>query len=958
MTLPPYRKFDRNPNIQREKRRGFFSRIFKKYDSIGRSRPRNWKKFFQYMLVAWLALFFAGSIAGIGLFAWFSRDLPDPDQINKRNVAETTQIFDRTGKTILYEIHGDEKRTVVELDNISKYVKDATVAVEDKRFYTDRILDLRAILRAVWTDIRSGEKVQGGSTITRQFIKKSVLTSEKTFTRKIKELVLAYQMERHYTKDQILKLYLNQIPYGSLAYGIESAAQTFFNKSAKDLTISESAVLAALPKAPSYYSPFGSHQEELAARTRLIIDLMAEQGYISAEESEEAKKDDPLSRIVRKKEGIIAPHFVFYARELLEEEFGDQMVEKGGLKVITTLDIDKQKIAEKTITNAIKEINKWKATTAAMTAIDAKTGDILAMVGSADYFDEKINGNYNAMLGKLQPGSSIKPIVYAAAFEKGYTPDTVLYDVATAFKSYPKDYTPSNYDGKEHGPILMKEALAGSLNIPAVKTLYLTGVDRFIDFAERLGYTTLSERSRFGLSLVLGGGEVRPVEHIAAFTAFAQDGIYHAPRAILRVEDRDGKILLDSDQDNSRKVFEPEVAQQVNSIMSDNSLRAYIFGEQNYLTLGDRPVGAKTGTTNDFRDAWTIGYTPSLVAGFWVGNAKGQFMKPGADGSKVAAPLWNKFMKEALAGSTADQFSPYAPITTGKPVLDGDRSAQMKVKIDKSTGKLATEYTPPELIEERGFGTPHDILFFVDKDDPRGNIPEHPEKDAQFESWEKGVAAWAEKNHIIATAPPTESDDVHVPENFPSISFVTPENNMTVSERSPNIVINAYARRGISKVEYYVDNEIIATITRYPWGGAIPIPNRFAKGFHALSASAYDDVGNRSDAEVLINLTAEPSPLQILWTKPVNGQSLYNSQFPYDINFSIQDIQGIQKLSLALKDESGQLIQTIGTVDAPKLSNFSMLWRAYPGSGQYFIEASALYNSGSEGHETLTVNVQ
>ncbi|MEK9152957.1 MAG: transglycosylase domain-containing protein, partial [Patescibacteria group bacterium] len=439
--MPP--KYSGYDYIYRSRRPGAMRRSYSSGGFGGKKRP-SFKKTFSYAAIIFVALFSAGSIAGIALFAYYASQLPDPEKIIARNVAETTTIYDRTGKIVLYQVHGGQKRTVVDFNDIAPTMRQATVAVEDKRFYTDRAIDLRGILRSVVTNILKGRMAQGGSTITQQFIKNSVLTPEKTYTRKIKELVLSYELERRFTKDQILKFYLNEIPYGSLSYGVESAAQTFFGKSAKDLTLSESALLAALPKAPTFYSPYGNHRAELADRTRLVIDLMAEQGMITASQADEAKKDNVVDRILPRREAIAAPHFVFYVKDALADIFGEQVVERGGLKVITTLDMDKQRIAEKALEDSKASLKKWKASTAALAAFDPKTGEMLAMVGSADYFDDSINGKYNALLGKLQPGSSIKPFVYASAFEKGYTPDTVLYDVATTFKAEPKDYTPVN----------------------------------------------------------------------------------------------------------------------------------------------------------------------------------------------------------------------------------------------------------------------------------------------------------------------------------------------------------------------------------------------------------------------------------------------------------------------------------------------------------------------------------
>lgn len=923
-------------------------RAFKHYHiSYGRGpsgrRPFSFKRLFFWLIVAAFAGFLALSIGFIGLAAWYAKDLPDPENIKFRTLAQTTKIYDRTGENLLYEIHGDQKRTVVNLDQVSSHVIDATIAAEDKDFYRHSGFDIKGYVRAFYKNILRGGRAQGGSTITQQFVKNSVLTNEKTYTRKIKELVLSIEIERRFTKDQILKLYLNEIPYGSVIYGIESAAQSFLGKPAKDLTIAESALLASIPKAPTYYSPFGSHLDDLVARSHYVIDSMKDLGMITAEEAEEAKADDVLDRIQPKIEAIRAPHFVFYVRELLADEFGEEAVSRGGFKVTTTLDWDKQQLAEQAISDNLENIKKWGGSTAALLAIDPRNGDILSMVGSADYFDDSIDGKYNALLGKIQPGSSIKPMVYAAAFEKGFTPDTVVYDVITQFQKPPNEYKPMNYDGQERGPVTLKEALAGSLNIPAVKTLYLVGVKNFLDFAsEKLGYTTFGDRSRFGLSIVLGGADVKPFEHISAFTVFPREGLYRPAKALLKVEDGDGRMLLDNSRPTPEKrALSQETARQINSILSDNSARAYVFGEHNLLTLPDRPVAAKTGTTNGFTDVWTVGYTPSLVSGVWVGNSKKKEMKNQADGSKVAAPIWNAFMKSALSGTPVENFTPPQPVTTGKPVLDGFKNAQIMVKIDKISGKIATENTPPELIEERGFGVPHDILFFCDKDDPRGPVPENPAADPQFGLWEEAVTAWAVRQNLTFQPPPAEKDDIHVPENIPVVSFIRPAANETIDTRSLSVQVSAQARRGVSKVDYLLDDEPVGSFNYTPFGGLLTVPNRFPKGFHTLTAKAYDDAGNVSSASVMINLTAEAGPLTVIWLTPWNFQYLAGSQFPFSVSFRIDDFKSVKQLRLKALNPFEQTEHLIGTINNPVLPNFSMNWYAPSGHGRYDLRVEA-----------------
>jgi len=917
----------------------------------GRSRLR---KLLAYLPVLIAAIFLAGTVAFIGLFVWVANEIPDPNNLLTRHEAETTKIYDRKGETILFELYGDEKRTLVELDQISPYAVDATLVAEDRNFYEHKGFSIKGYIRAFLKNFQSGGRGQGGSTITQQFVKNAVLSPEKTYTRKLKELVMSIAIERRFSKDEILKMYLNEIPYGSVIYGIESAAQTFLGKSASDLTISEGALLAALPQATTYFSPYGSHTDALVTRQRWIIGSMAELGYINQEQADEALADDVLSRIKTPNESITAPHFVFYVREILAQEFGEQLVDRGGLKVITTLDVDRQRAAEEIIDEQYENLGEWEATNAALLSFDAKTGDILTMVGSADYDNDEISGKYNSLLGLRQPGSSIKPFIYATAFGKGYTPNTVLYDVDTSFNSY----TPRNYDFSEHGPMTMKESLAGSLNIPAVKTLYLAGVNDFISLSENVGYTTLSDRDRFGLSLALGGGDVRPIEHISAFSAFANEGRIVPIRSILRVEDRDGNVLIDDESDRpaSKEVMNQEITRQINDILSDNAARAFVFGENNYMNIG-RPAGVKTGTTNNFKDAWTIGYTPSLVTGVWVGNASGKEMKAGADGSRIAAPIWNAYMRRVLENAPVEAFNAPAPVETGKSVLDGQKQTQVMIKIDSITGKLATENTPTELIEERGFGIPHSILFFIDKNDPRGAAPADPTIDPMFASWETGVAKWAEKQEIKIEELPTEYDDIHVPENLPTVEITTPRDRDNVTSRDMYISVNANSVRGVVRIAFALDGNQFSEITGFPFSRTVFIPNRFGKGFHTLTATAYDDVGNRTSMDITINLTADAGPIGVEWLNPYDSQVIDAYQFPYSLSFRIEDFRSIGSLAISAISLSGGSEEIIGTIENPPLQNMSMTWNS-AASGRYRLRIEATLTGGDVKIEEILVTVR
>ena len=766
----------------------------------------SWKR----VLVFFVAVVFFSTLWVL----WLVRDLPTPETFAQRAIAQSTILYDRGGETILYDIHGNEKRRIVSLEHISPYMIDATIVTEDDQFYSHFGVDPAGILRSVFVNIREGELAQGGSTITQQLVRNAVLTLDKRFDRKIREAVLAVAIELKFSKEEILSGYLNQISYGSLVYGVEAAAQTYFGKPAAELSLSEAATLAAIPKATSYYSPHGDHRDELFARKDFIVRRMYELGYISAEERDEAVAAIP--EIVPIQDAITAPHFVFYVQEELERRFGKERVEQGGLRVTTTLDADLQAIAEQAVADHVdRNLERYDAENAALVSLDPKTGEVLAMVGSKDYFSEEIDGNVNVTIRPRQPGSSFKPVVYAAAFEEGYTPDTILFDVETNFGVQgAKEYIPQNYNGKFHGPLTARQALANSLNVPAVKMLYLVGVRDAIAFAEKLGVTTLTDPDRYGLSLVLGGGEVTLFEETAAFGVFAADGVKAGPEVILKVEEADGNVLYEYQPEPSR-VIHQEVARQITDVLSDNAARSIAFGTRTPLVLSGRPAAAKTGTTQFNNDAWTVGYTPSLVAGVWVGNNDNSSMRRGASGSTLAAPIWNQFMTEALADTEPEAFPRPKPVTTGKPILDGEFAAPTIVKIDRASKKLATEYTPPTWVEERAYGTIHDTLYWVDRNDPRGPVPEDPYQDPQFAAWEEAVQKWASLHDGIevSTEPvPTEYDDIHIPENEPSLRVFSPSKNTSVGE-SFTVVVSASAPLGIKTVSYTLGNLAVGSLS-------------------------------------------------------------------------------------------------------------------------------------------------
>ncbi len=897
--------------------------------------------------------------------AWISRSLPDPDTLITRSVPLTTRIYDRTGTHVLYEIHGDENRSLVKITDLPSYVPHATVAIEDKTFYEHHGVSWQGLIRAFVSSVLEGKRIGGTSTLTQQLVKNAILTNERTITRKLKEILLALQLERVFTKDQILQLYLNEIPYGSTMYGIESAAKGYFGKSAKDLTLDEAALLASIPQAPDLYNPYGTglhgdNRDLLVQRQHYVLDQMAEQGYITKDQADAAKKVDTLKKLVPKQVGnISAPHFVMYVRSLLENEYSQQTVETGGLNVITTLDWDKQQIAEDEVKKGVDARGeKYNFTNAAMIAIDPKTGQILSMVGSKDFFDNEHDGQVNVVLSPRQPGSSFKPIVYAAGFIKGYTPDTTLWDVNTVFKTDIKDYQPYDYDLKERGPVTVRQALQGSLNIPAVKMLYLVGVGRVLDFAEQLGYSTFADRSRFGLSLVLGGGEVKLLEHANAYAAFANNGVQYPTSVILKVTDADGKTLEEWKQPDGKQVMDPAIAERVSNVLSDNNARAYVFGLHSALTLPGRPAAAKTGTTNDFHDAWTLGYTPSLVAGVWVGNNDNAQMKRGADGSVIAAPIWQGFMTRALEGTAAESFTPPPPDPVTKPVLLG-QATDVTLKIDKATGKLATDLTPPDLVEERTYHQAHNILYYVDKDDPRGPQPTDPTQDPQYANWENAVQNWVTKNNWNTTStPPTETDDVHTSANQPQVIITSPNTNTIISTRNTSVSATVNAPRRILRAEVWSEGILIGRTTAPPWTVPVTFPNAIGKGFHDLEVRAFDDVGNIGTATVTVNLTADPSTYDISITSPSSGTQLSASDFPVPVTITANDINGAKKIDLYLQSPDGTT-RLMASDITPTQNSVQMDWTYDPGPGDYTLFPVLIdANGNSQPGERTPVTIQ
>ncbi len=593
-----------------------------------------------------------------GLFYYFIlNNLPSPVKLQSTQIPQSTQIFDRNGK-LLYSIYAKRNQTLIPLSKIPKYLQEATIAVEDKDFYHHGAIDPRGILRAI-VAITLHHQIQGGSTLTQQLVKNSLLTPQQTIPRKIKEIILSFVTEALYSKNKILEMYLNQIPYGGTAWGVEAAAQTYFGKHAQDLDLAESALLAGLPEAPSTFSPFGSHPELAKARQEEILKKMYTQGYINKNQMEKAIAEKLTYKAFAN--DIKAPHFVLYVKDLLVKKYGERMVEEGGLKVTTSLDLTIQNMAQKVVATQIAGLKGYHVTNGASLITDPATGEILAMVGSRNYFSKKIDGNVNVTLALRQPGSSIKPINYAVGLMNGYTAATPFIDQPTCYPGNGKPYCPVNYDHKWHGVVQMRFALANSVNIPAVKMLKLNGIKAMIATASAMGINTFKDPNRYGLSLTLGGGEVTMLDMATAYGVFANEGYRINLHPILKVVDSKGKILQEYKVPDSpifgQKVLPSGVSYIISSILSDNGAREMEFGTNSPLNIPGKTVSVKTGTTNDFRDNWTIGYTPNYLVAVWVGNDDNSPMQGLVSGITGAAPIWHSIMKNLLENKPSESLT-------------------------------------------------------------------------------------------------------------------------------------------------------------------------------------------------------------------------------------------------------------------------------------------------------------
>ncbi len=762
----------------------WFYKFFKK----GKSK-KGFKKVFYFLL--------SFGMVAVGIFAiWFtSLKTPSLNAFDDKLLGQSAKIYDRTGTILLYDLSQKVRRSVVTLDKIDKKIVNATIAIEDADFYNHGGIKIKSIVRAALRNFMSGGYSEGGSTITQQVIKNSLLTKEKTIARKIKEIFLAIKLEKTATKEEILSLYLNNSPYGGNIYGVEEASQLFFGKHAENVSLAEAAILASLPKAPSTYNPYIGKKDLLMARKDLVLEKMYEYKMISKEEKEAAQKETLVFQ-PRNMGSIKAAHFVMYLKDQLEEKYGEKKLAEGGFTVISTIDYEIQSKVESIVSEYVKtNQKKFNAENGSVVVTDPKTGQILALVGSRDYFDQEIDGNFNIATAKRQPGSSFKPFVYATAFNKGFTDKTILFDTPTEFSSsctpdhVPKVlgatcYNPQNYEGGFKGPMSIRMALGASRNIPAVKAAYLVGVDDIIATAKSMGVEGLKDVNQYGLSIALGAADVSLLDMTSAYGVFANDGVKNKLEGILTIKDSKDNVLYESEPQPSRVIPE-QTARLMNNILSDPIARNSIF-VRNYFK--DDVVALKTGTTNNSRDAWMIGYTPTIAVGAWMGNNDNRPMNQVAS-ALIVGPMWKKVMDELLKTAPKESFIKPDEISSDiKPFMRG--------------------------VYKTSDGAVHSELYWIDVKNPNGPQPANPSKDPSFENWEASVFAPGKDDISTSTIQTGSVGDFRI-----SISgekfYLSPTSYVTVIPSGTN--------NETLRVDYLVNGTKVGEVSNPPFSITIPL---------------------------------------------------------------------------------------------------------------------------------------
>lgn len=812
-------------------------------------RRKFWIRFFGLFTTVVFFTLIAGILFTVFAFVIFAKDLPSPTRLTERDSSLSTKIYDRNDK-LLYDIYGDKNRALVKWNELPKYVKDATIAIEDKDFYKHKGFSIVGIARAS-VSILFFRDIQGGSTITQQVVKNTLLSPEQTLTRKLKEFFLAVQVERKYTKDEILQIYLNEVPYGGTAWGIEAAAQTYFSKEAKDLTLTEAVVLAGFPQRPSFFSPYGTNPEAYKGRAEDVARRMREDGYITEEQEEQLKSEITAGiQFAPNDEGISAPHFVFYVRELLSEKYGEKFVEQGGLRVKTSLDLELQDKAQRIVKEEVDKLSDFRVGNGAAVVMDPTKGEILAMVGSKDYFAKDYDGQVNVSTALRQPGSALKPFTYVTGFKAGYTPSTVIMDVLTEFpggQGQPP-YKPVNYDGKYRGPQQVRFALGNSLNVTAVKMTALVGVKNMLRTAYDSGIKSLEPTDenlkRFGLAITLGGGEVKLLELTNGYATLANEGKHIEPIAILEVRDKSGKILEEIKDRDEKQVIGEEESFLISHILSDNNARSAVFGPSSLLNVPGRTVAVKTGTTDDKRDNWAVGYTPSVAVGVWVGNNDNSPMNPAiASGVTGATPIWNKIMREATANKPAEGFTkPDNVVALEIDAVGGGLPCREHPKRSEYF-KKGTEPTRDCLVQKTLDGREYFVFLEFDPVSSDGR-----------NRWQEAIDEWV-KTQDSKYQPPSElkNEPTKNPDDI-KVHIRKPDND---KEANNPVEVEADIETGrkITKAEFYVDGTL--RDTKSGSASNVKFSYNFSpanKGKHKVRVKAYNEAGKDADSEVTISV--------------------------------------------------------------------------------------------------------
>src|SRR4030042_404261 len=817
------------------------------------------------------------------IFPLFAFNLPSPDKIVRKE-GYSTKIMDRNGE-VLYDIYAEQRRTPVALNDIPMYLRQATIAIEDKNFYKHQGFDPLGMMRGFARLITRG-RAQGGSTLTQQLVKNVLLSSERTIFRKIREFILAIQIERKYTKDEILQMYLNEAPYGGTAWGIEAASEVYFGKKVKDLTLVESAILAGMPQKPSSYSPYSSTPKAYIGRSEDVLRRMREDGYITKEVEAKTVKELPNVQFQERGASFKAPHFVQYVQKILEERYGEKVGEQGGLKVTTTLDLKLQEKAQDIVKEEIEKVENIHITNGAAIVLNPETGEILAMVGSKNFNDPNYDGQVNVTTSLRQPGSAIKPFTYVTAFKKGYNASTLIMDVPTQFPGGEgkPPYEPVNYDGKYRGPIQVRYALANSINVVAVKMLAMVGIKDVLETAYDMGITTLPPTQdtlrRVGLSLTLGGGEVKLLDLTAAYSGFLNTGYRVDPISILKVEDANGKVLEENKPQKGKRVISEEQAYLIADILSDNNARSMVFGTNSLLNIPGKKIAVKTGTTNDRRDNWTVGGNKLAITGVWVGNNDNSEIKQVASGVSGASPIWRRILLEALSGKPNRGFETPGGIVTAdvdsvsgyrahdgfpsrneifiKGTEPGEDPIHMMLAICKSDGKLAT----PGDIASGNYEKKEYFLF--KEEDPTAGAGEN--------KWQKGILDWLSTQGDARYHPPTEYCGTGSPV---SVGFREPQDKSSNLPNQFTVKMNADSTADITQLDFYVDDVKIRGFTSPPYETQVDLTT----GVHKLKVKAKDLNNKEAESTITVGVgvpwdyspatpTPTPSPSPSLTPSP------------------------------------------------------------------------------------------